>query len=156
MSEVVKDILLNYAVCSLAGGVLSYIAPEKMRETLKVIITIFLISTIIFPLLRSEMNFNEIFSDEINLDEERYSALLHTQHLLEGKLYDEMSKILINCGVNEYEIYITTTVDEVENTVYLDEIKIEISEEFAGLKDNIKNDIPDEYKSVLKVGVKNE
>lgn len=156
MNESVKAVLLNYAVCSLVGGILSHIAPEKMRKTLRVIITLFLISTIIFPLLRSEIKIDDLFNKEINLDENQYSSLLHMQNLLEEKLYGDVSKILINYGINEYEIYITTTADEVENIVFLDEIKIEVSKEFEYLQENIINDIPQEYKAVLKVGVKNE
>ncbi len=156
MNETIKTVLLSYAVCSLAGGILEYITPEKMRKTLRVIITLFLVSTVVFPLLKTDVDIDTIFSTEENLENSKYSALVHTQSLLEKKLYDEMRNILINCEVNEYEIYITTTVDEEENTVYLEKIKIEVSGDFQNKTEDIKNIVPHEYKSVLEVGVKNE
>ena len=156
MNEAIKSVLLNYAVCSLAGGILEYITPEKMRKTLRVIITLFLVSTVVFPLLKVDFNLEEIFGSETNTENTRYQALVHTQSLLEKKLYDEMRNILINCEVQEYEIYITTTVDEEENTVYLERIKIEVSSEYQDKIEEIKNNVSQEYKSVLEVGVKNE
>lgn len=156
MNEAIKSVLLNYAVCSLAGGILEYITPEKMRKTLRVIITLFLVSTVVFPLLKVDVNLEELFDSETNTESTKYSALVHTQNLLEKKLYDEMRNILINCEVQEYEIYITTTVDEEENTVYLERIKIEVSSEYQDKIEEIKNNVSQEYKSVLEVGVKNE
>lgn len=156
MNESVKEVLLNYAVCSLTGGVLSFIMPEKMRKPLKVIVTLFLISTVVFPLFRSEISIDTLFDEEVTFYDEQYSALLHTQSLLEKKLYDEMSEILINLGINEYEIYIETTADEEENTVYLEEIRIEIPKEIGYMAENIRNSVSQEYKDVLKVGLKNE
>lgn len=156
MNDAVKEVLLNYAVCSLTGGVLSFVTPGKMRKPLKIIVTLFLISTVVFPLLSSEINIDELFDEEVRLYDEQYSALLHTQKLLEEMIYDEMSDILINLGINEYEIYIDITADEKENTVYLEEIRIEILKKFEYVTDNIINNVPQEYKGVLKVGVKNE
>ncbi len=156
MNETIKSVLLNYAVCSLAGGILEYITPEKMRKTLRVIITLFLVSTVVFPLLKVDVNLEEIFGSETNTENTKYSALVHTQSLVEKNLYDEMRNILINCEVQEYEIYITTTVDEEENTVFLERIKIEVSSEFQNKIEEIKNNVSQEYKSVLEVGVKNE
>jgi L-rhamnose mutarotase len=127
-----------------------------MRKTLRVIITLFLVSTVVFPLLKVDLNLEEIFGSETNTENTRYQALVHTQSLLEKKLYDEMRNILINCEVQEYEIYITTTVDEAENTVFLEEIKIEVGKAFGEKIDIIKSSVPKEYQEVLKVGVKNE
>ena len=125
MSETVKTVLLNYAICSLAGGILEYITPEKMRKTLRVIITLFLVATVVFPVLKNDINIESILNSDEKIENSEYSALVHTQNLLEKKIYEEMHNILINCEVNEYEIYITTTVDEEENTVYLEKIKID-------------------------------
>lgn len=156
MSETVKTVLLNYAICSLAGGILEYITPEKMRKTLRVIITLFLVATVVFPVLKNDINIESILNSDEKIENSEYSALVHTQNLLEKKIYEEMRNILINCEVNEYEIYITTTVDEEENTVYLEKIKIDISRGFINKTEDIKSLVPQEYKSVLEVGVKNE
>lgn len=156
MSETVKTVLLNYAICSLAGGILEYITPEKMRKTLRVIITLFLVATVVFPVLKNDIDIESILNSDENIENSEYSALVHTQNLLEKKIYEEMRNILINCQVNEYEIYITTTADEEENTVYLEKIKIEVSGDFQNKTEDIKSFVPQEYKSVLEVGVKNE
>ena len=156
MSETVKTVLLNYAICSLVGGILEYITPEKMRKTLRVIITLFLVATVVFPVLKNDINIESILNSDEKIENSEYSALVHTQNLLEKKIYEEMRNILINCEVNEYEIYITTTVDEEENTVYLKKIKIDISRGFINKTEDIKSLVPQEYKSVLEVGVKNE
>jgi hypothetical protein len=97
------------------------------------------------------------FKSNMSLRENmNYDALMHTANLIERKLKAEIKEILIKENVDEYEIYITTTVDEVENTVYLDEIKIDIGKNFENKMGVIKSNIPEEYHKILKVGVKNE
>jgi hypothetical protein len=90
-------------------------------------------------------------SEKMNFD-----ALMHTANLTERKLREEMKDILIKQGINEYEIYITTTVNEEDNTVCLEEIKIEVGKAFENKINIIKNNVPKEYQEILKVGVKNE
>ena len=60
-------------------------------------------------------------------------------------------KKIICKGDKEYEIYINTSVEAEENTVYLDEIKIQVAEEFGDKIPEIKKAVAEEYKTVLVV-----
>ena len=157
MTEAIKTVLFNYGVCALIGGVLEYISPEKTKRTLRIVIVSVMLLVVISPVVKSEIYldngviYEEEISGNVNLD-----ALMHTANLMERKLREEMREILIKNDINEYEIYITTTVDEEENTVFLEEIKIEVGKTFENKISVIKSSIPKEYEVVLKVGVKND
>ena len=157
MAEIIKTVLLNYAVCALVGGVLEYIAPEKTKKTLRIAVVSVMLLVVVTPVVKGEISLesNMVSEDEIS-ENVNYNALIHTANLTEQKLKEEMKEILINEGVNEYEIYITTTIDEENNTVFLEEIKIEVDKSFENKIRAIKNKVPEEYQEVLKVGVKNE
>ena len=157
MTEIIKTVLLNYAFCALVGGVLEYIAPEKTKKTLRVAVVSVMLLVVVAPIAKNEINLesNVISQEEIS-ESLNYDALMHTANLTERKLREEIKEILIKENINEYEIYITTTVDEEEYTVFLEEIKIEIGKAFEEKIGIIKNNVPKEYQEVLKVGVKNE
>lgn len=156
MSEAVKNVFISYAVCAFLGGILEYFVPQKSKTTLRVIVIAVLIFSVASPIAKNIPSAEDLvssFSENKNTD---YDALMHTANLTEKKIYSEMREILINHGVDEYEIYITVTAEKDENTVYLDEIKIEVGKDFEKETENIMNSVPKEYKAVLKVGVKNE
>jgi len=156
MAETVKTVLLNYAVCALVGGILEYISPEKTKKTLRVAVVSVMLLVVISPIAKSEINLENTLSEYEISESVNYDALMHTANLTERKLREEMKEILIKENINEYEIYVTTTVDEEENIVYLEEIKIEVGKAFKDKINDIKNNVPEEYQEVLKVGVKNE
>lgn len=156
MTETIKTVLLNYAVCALVGGVLEYIAPEKTKKTLRITIVSVMLLMVISPIVKSEVNLENLLPEEEISEKMNYDALMHTANLTERKLREEMKEILIKENINEYEIYITTTVDEEKNTVFLEEIKIEVGKAFENKISIIKSNIPKEYQEILKVGVKNE
>lgn len=156
MSETIKTVLLNYAVCAFLGGVLEYMAPQKTKKTLRVAVISVLLLGILSPIVKSEISIENLLPEAEISEEVSYKALVHTASLTEKKLRDGMKEILINEGVNEYEVYVTTTIDEEENTVYLEEIKIEVGKAFEDKIPSIKNKISEDYQEVLKVGVKNE
>lgn len=156
MSETIKTVLLNYAVCALVGGVLEYLAPEKTRKTLRVAVISVLLLAILSPIVKGEINIENLLPQIEITEEVNYKALVHTASLTEKKLRDEMKEILINEGVNEYEVYVTTTIDEEENTVYLEEIKVGVGKAFEHKIPSIKKKVSQDYQEVLKVSVKNE
>ena len=156
MTETIKTVLLNYAVCALVGGVLEYIAPEKTKKTLRIAVVSVMLLMVVSSFVKSEVNLKNILPEEEISENVNYDALMHTANLTERKLKAEMKEILIKENINEYEIYITTTVDEEENTVYLEEIKIEVGKAFENKIIIIKSNVPKEYQEVLKVGVKND
>ena len=156
MAGIIKTVLLNYAVCALVGGILEYISPEKTKKTLRVAVVSVMLLVVISPIAKSEINLENTLSEYEISESVNYDALMHTANLTERKLREEMKEILIKENINEYEIYVTTTVDEEENIVYLEEIKIEVGKAFEDKINDIKNNAPEEYQEVLKVGVKNE
>lgn len=156
MTETIKTVLLNYAVCALVGGILEYIAPEKTKKTLRIAVVSVMLLMVASPIAKSEINLENLLPEEEISENVNLDALMHTANLTERKLREEMKEILIKENINEYEIYITTTVDEEENTVYLEEIKIEVGKAFEGKINKIKSNVPKAYQGVLKVGVKNE
>lgn len=157
MTQTIKTVLLNYAVCALVGGVLEYIAPEKIKKTLRVAVVSVMLLVVISPIAKTEINLEgNLISQEELSEKMNYDVLMHTANLTERGIREEIKEILIKENVNEYEIYITTTVDEEKNTVFLTEIKIEIGKAFENKIELVKNNVPKEYQEVLKVGVKNE
>jgi len=140
----------------LVGGILEYISPEKTKKTLRVAVVSVMLLVVISPIAKSEINLENTLSEYEISESVNYDALMHTANLTERKLREEMKEILIKENINEYEIYVTTTVDEEENIVYLEEIKIEVGKAFKDKINDIKNNVPEEYQEVLKVGVKNE
>lgn len=156
MTEIIKTVLFNYAVCALLGGVLEYITPQKTKKTLRVTIVSVMLLVVVVPIAKNDITIENILPKEEISESVNYDALMHTAKLTEQKIRQEMKEILIKENIDEYEIYITTTVDEEENTVYLEEIKIEVDNAFENNINNIKSLVPKEYQEVLKVGVKNE
>ena len=156
MGGTIKTVLLNYAVCAFVGGLLEYLAPEKTKKTLRVAVISVLLLGILSPILKNEISIENLLPEAEISEDVSYKTLVHTASLTEKKLRDEMKEILINEGVNEYEIYVTTSIDEKENTVYLEEIKIEVGKAFENKIALVKSNVPKEYQEVLKVGVKNE
>lgn len=156
MSETIKTVLLNYVVCALVGGILEYIAPEKTRKVLRIAVVSVLLLGIVSPIVKSDISLDDLLPQAEVKESADYDTLMHTANLTEKKIREEMKEILINEGVNEYEIYVSTSVDAEENTVYLEEIKIEVGNTFENKINIIKSKVPEEYRQILKVGVKNE
>ncbi len=154
MRNIIKNIFTNYIFCAVVGGVLQYLIPESSRKILRVIIVGIILVTTFSPLAGAELEIKTDISDDSGNIE--YEALLHTANLTEKKLRQEMKTILINHNVEEYEIYITTSVDKSENTVYLESVVIELGAEYSHLTEKVKNSIPQEYQEILQLGVKND
>ena len=156
MSEAVKNVFINYIFCAVFGGILEYIAPPKTRKTLRICVVSLMLVTSLSPMLSTDLSLDyESYAGEAQ-QREQYDALMHTANLIEKKVYGEMKDILINSGVDEYEIYITTNIDEESNTVYLEKIRIETDKLFEKKISVIEKQIPEEYKKVFEIGVKNE
>ncbi len=156
MSDVVKTVFINYIACAVFGGILEYIAPEKSRKMLRTCVISLMLVTSLAPVLQADVDFGNIENTEEIQLQNQYDALMHTANLTEKKIYGEMKDILINCGVDEYEIYVSTRIEKEENTVYLDEIRIDVHKLFESKIPQIQKQIPEEYKKIFKIGVKNE
>ncbi len=155
MSETVKTVVTGYMFCAFIGGILEYLAPPKAKSILRIVVTIVVLFVTLTPIIKSDISFSSFILNE-NDSNTKIDALMHTANLTEKKIYNEIREILINLHIDEYEIYVTTSVDEEKNIVYLEEIKVELSEEFTDKTEIVKSKISEEYKDILKVGVKNE
>ncbi len=156
MSEIVKSVFINYIACAVFGGILEYLTPEKMRKTLRVCVVSLMLLTSVAPVLKIDINFKGIYSPEEFRVQEQYNALMHTANMIEKNVYAQMKEILINYEVDEYEIYVSTQISEDENIVYLEEVRIEVDKVYENRMPDIKSSVPDEYRQILKIGVKNE
>ena len=69
-------------------------------------------------------------------------------------IYKNVENILINEGVNEYEIYISTNIDDSTNEIVLTEVTVLVDEKFKGEISDLENILKTEFGEVLKIGVK--
>lgn len=151
MKEVIKTVFINYITCAIVGGILEYVVPGKMKKTLRVAVVSVMLAASFLPLVKADFDFSDVSYSTQTENEISYDALMHTANLTEKKIYSQMKEILINEGVDEYEIYVRTSIEKQENTVYLDEVKIEIPQEFEDKIPNIKKAVPKEYESVSTI-----
>ena len=155
MSDTIRSVFLSYIVCSVLGGVLQYLSPDKMKKTLRSIIVGVILFSSVLPLTKGEISLNKPDFTQ-HYEQEELNSLMHTANLLERKIYKQTEEILIKLGIDEYEIYITANPSTADNTVYLERYYIEIEEKHRNKTDALRSKIPDEYKSILEIGVKNE
>ena len=152
MREVIKTVFVNYITCAIVGGILEYVVPNKMKKTMRVVVVSVMLGASFSPLLKTDFDFSNITYPAITAEEISYDALMHTANLTEKKIHSQMKEILIKESIDEYEIYVRTSIEKEENTVYLDEIKIEIPTEFKDKVPNIKKAVPEEYQGVFTIG----
>lgn len=151
----IKTVLMNYAVCALLGSIFEFIAPRRNKETFRIISSIILISVIIIPL--ATFDFKGAFEEQefqFETEQTEEKALQNTTKLIEREIYKNVEEILINEGVNEYEIYVSTRTDEASREVILSELKIFVDSKFQKkipvLRDKLKGD----FGEILKIEVK--
>ncbi|MBR4286278.1 MAG: hypothetical protein IKT55_01085 [Clostridia bacterium] len=113
-----------------------------------------ILTTSFMPLLKADISIPDLSGYEELSEANDYDALMHTANLTEKKVYGEVRDILINLGIDEYEIYVTTSVEEETSTVWLEKVTVEIPKEYSGKIQEIQNSISEEYRSVTKVGEK--
>ena len=152
MSEAIKSTFVNYMLCAVVGGILEYIAPDKSKKMIRIIVVAVILAVTLSPLLKIDIDFS--IDDEEYTEDNSYENLLHMRNLVEKKVRSDMREVIINAGVNEYEIYITTDGDEESQTVYLQRVEILVGSDFAHLTQQIKDSAPEEYRSIVEVGVK--
>ena len=152
---IIKEILISYAFSAFLGGFLEFFAPERAKSTLRAIVAAVIIFAVAYPLAKGEISLPE---DEIMINEEKNEtdALMHIAALTEKTVKNDLKNLLINLGINEYEIYVTTSVDEENSTVYLENVRVELGADFRKDAERVYDSVTADYKSVLKVGVKNE
>jgi hypothetical protein len=151
----VKLVLVNYAVCALFGSIFEFILPRKNKDVFRIVSSVILISVIIIPLSKLDLS-GEFEKIEYSLEVDENEGSLHTTAgLIEKEIYKNVENILINEGVNEYEIYISTNVDEVTNEIILTEVELLVDEKFKDKTSSLEKRFKTDFGEVFKIGVKN-
>ena len=151
----IKTVLINYAVCALLGSIFEFIAPRRNKETFRIISSIILISVIVIPLATFDFK-GAVDNMEIQVETEKTEeqALLNTSKLIEREIYKKVEEILINEGVNEYEIYISTEISEESKEIILKELKVLIDSNYKEKITVLEGKLQGDFGEVLKIGVK--
>lgn len=151
----IKTVLVNYAICALLGSVLEFISPKKSREAFRIVSGIILISVIVIPLVG--FNFSaELEKREFEFEEEGSGedVLLTTAGLMEKEIYKQIENILINEQIDEYEIYISTEIDEEANEIILSEVNVLVGVHFQNKITELSSILGKEFGDILQIGVK--
>ena len=120
----------------------------------RIVSSVILISVIVIPLSRLDLKseFSQLNFSITESDTEQ--SINHTANLIEKEIYKSIEEILINEGVNEYEIYISTNIDDSTNEIVLTEVTVLVDEKFKGEISDLENILKTEFGEVLKIGVK--
>lgn len=150
----IKLVLVNYAVCALLGSIFEFSLPRKNKDVFRIVSSVILISVIVIPLSRLDLK-SEFSNLDFSLTEsDTQQSINHTANLIEKEIYKSIEEILINEGVNEYEIYIDTKVDEATNEIVLQEVTVLVDELFKEKISVLESILKTEFGEVLKIGVK--
>ena len=151
----IKTVLVNYAICALLGSVLEFISPKKSREAFRVVSGIILISVIIVPLIGFDFS-AELGKNSFDFEEatSKENTLLTTAGLMEKEIYKQIENILINEQIDEYEIYISTEIDEEANEIILSEVNVLVGVQFQNKITELSSILGKEFGDILQIGVK--
>lgn len=150
----IKLVLVNYAVCALLGSIFEFILPRKNKDVFRIVSSVILISVIVIPLSRLDLKSEFSHLDFSLTESDTQQSINHTANLIEKEIYKSIEEILINEGVNEYEIYIDTKVDEATNEIVLQEVTVLVDELFKEKISVLESILKTEFGDVLKIGVK--
>lgn len=150
----IKLVLVNYAVCALLGSIFEFILPRKNKDVFRIVSSVILISVIVIPLSRLDLKSEFSHLDFSLVESDTQQSINHTANLIEKEIYKSIEEILINEGVNEYEIYIDTKVDEATNEIVLQEVTVLVDELFKEKISVLESILKTEFGEVLKIGVK--
>lgn len=146
--------ILSICISSVVGGIFYVLVPDgSLGKTVKVVITVFLLSCVILPFSRNKIDFSV---DDFSIDtENKYSEIL------QNNITDKMKEIITEnissilkkrkCEFETIEI----TTDKNENSdIYIKEITIKLPKKYLGYSYNIKQEIM--YKTGYDVRVEYE
>ena len=150
----IKLVLVNYAVCALLGSIFEFVLPRKNKDVFRIVSSVILISVIVIPLSRLDLKSEFSHLDFSLTESDTQQSINHTANLIEKEIYKSIEEILINEGVNEYEIYIDTKVDEATNEIVLQEVTVLVDELFKEKISVLESILKTEFGEVLKIGVK--
>ena len=152
--ENLKTVLVNYAVCALFGSIFEFISPKRSKDTFRIVSSLILISVIVIPLAR--IDFKDLIVDfELQQEEiQENNSLTLTADILEREIYKSIEETLINAGVDEYEIYVSTEINEETKEINISGVEILLDESFENKVEELEGVFVKEYGEILKIGVK--
>ena len=94
MSVAIKSTFVNYMLCAVVGGILEYIAPDKSKKMIRIIVVAVILAVTLSPLLKIDIDFS--IDDEEYTEDNSYENLLHMRNLVEKKVRSDMREVIIN------------------------------------------------------------
>ena len=142
--------MLDFAACAFLGGVLEMLLPEKRARVMRAAVASLLIYSCVSPLAGAKLpDIYPSFEDTASNTE---TSLDSAAAFFEKKIYTETEKILINSGVDEYEINISAKADNENNTVIIENAEVSVGEKYAGKISELKEALSDLYGCGVLVG----
>ena len=154
--SILKTVLINYCVCAFFATLLETLIAEKQKRIFKTLSFCVIAAVTVSPLFGAQKNID--FFDFLTPEEE-YSesqkSLAAASGRLEKAVYKNVEETLINEGINEYEIYVSTNLNEEENTVTISLVSVQIGSDFKDKAESIKQNLSETYGEALALEVKN-
>ena len=150
----IKMWILSICISSIVGGVFYIIVPDgSLGKTVKVVITVFLLSCVILPFSGNKIDFTV---DDFDIDtNNKYSEILKNNITDKMKeiITENISSVLKKRKYDYRSIEINTDKNE-NSDIYIKEIIIVLPKKYRGNSYNIKQEI--KYKTGYDVRVEYE
>lgn len=150
-----KTVIVNYCVYAFFAAVLELITSEKHKRAFRSFSFCVILAFSLLPLSGAQIDISNAFNYEEQGGENAAASLASACTRLERAVYENVSQALINIGINEYEIYVSTVVNEEECVVRVTEVLVELGEKFADDTERAFEALKADYEEILKVEVKN-
>lgn len=151
-----KTVLINYCVCAFFATLLEALVPERQKRIFKTLSFCVIAAVTLSPLFANQSKINFDFEIPDSEYSESQKSLVAASARLEKAVYKNVEETLINEGINEYEIYVSTNISEEENTVVLSGVSVQIGAEFKDAAESVKEKLFEIYGETLVLEVKND
>lgn len=151
MTGVLRDVLLNYAVCALFGGMAGFLAPERMKKTVRALAVAVMLCGVLLPFCSLKRSEPPSLPDVT--EDAAYDDLMHAAGLLENSVRANVRDVLGQLDIHEYDIDVQTACSREEGSVTLTSLSVELGEAYADRTADVKEALG-EYQEVLMVRVK--
>ena len=151
MTGVLRDVLLNYAVCALFGGIAGFLAPERMKKTVRALAVAVVLCGVLLPLC-SHRSIEAPSVPDVTEDA-AYDDLMHAAGVFENGVRANVRDVLGQLDIHEYDIDVQTACSREEGSVTLTSLTVELGKDYADKTEDVKEALG-EYQEVLIVRVK--
>ncbi len=151
MTGVLRDVLLNYAVCALFGGIAGFLAPDRMKKTVRALAVAVMLCGVLLPLCQFQPTEAPTLPNVT--EDAAYDDLMHAAGLLENGVRANVRDVLAQLEIHEYDVDVQTACDREKASVSLTSLTVELGEAYANRIADVKEALG-EYQEVLIVRVK--